>query len=105
MGTLGAGAGLNVRGGVGGFECELDLVFDGAGDAVAFFDVPPGGNHDVKIDPMVASAVSMAELVVAANLRLLALGANMAVEDGAEHFLIAGILFVHEPGGGAFDEA
>ena len=78
----------------GGFN----FTFDRAGDAMPAGDIKMGRHADVKINPMVAPAVPMPELVIAADVRFSPIGRQVGVEDLPEQHIVGVVLLIHEPG-------
>ena len=103
MEAVGVVARLDVRGGVAFAERLFDFILDVAGDGMTVGHIHPAGNHDVKIDPVVSAAVTMTQLVIAADGGRSARGAKVGVQNGAQQQGIGPILLVHQARG-AFPE-
>ena len=72
----------------------LDLVFDCAGDAMPVIDVPLGRDHDVEIDPVIAAAVAMPQLVIATDPWLARTVWQMRIENPSQQHFVGDVLFV-----------
>ena len=76
------------------------FLLDGAGDVMRGRYVNLPRKADVKVHPMIPAAVAVTELMVIADLRELAIGSAVAVENGGDLAVILHILPVHDAAAG-----